>query len=288
MDIRYQKNIFHCIGLLLISMLVLGAGCAQQLIPPVKKCHGKETIGELTAVVNQRTSGLAAMQAGGTCRILWYDSKGKRHPENLDIKLRFYPPDRLYFRGDRLGIEVVRVGTNHDDFWLRLKPKEISAYWSGKRLDIQNCSNQLWINPNSLLEALGVINVDSNWVFSKEGQFDVLTRPGAEGRTVKKIHFNRCDYLPAKIEYFDDTGGLAVVVTQTEYTHTKDGIILPTKISIIHEDGNGTGTSVDITLKNVKLYQPTEKKLKGLFRPPSSKGFEHIFKLDDNCEFIRQ
>ncbi len=275
--------------IILTADVLFWAGCAQPVREPVKICPGKETIAEAIVLLNQRRENIGPIKASGSCRILWYDSENKPHREKLDIKLRFYPPDRLYFKGDVLGIEAVRLGTNREQFWLRIKPKEISAYWWGKRSGAKKCSNQLWINPNNLLEALGVINIDSDWIFSKQGDFDILTRTDPAGNTAKRIYINRCDYLPAKIEYFDDKGVLAVVVALADYTHKHDEIISPTRINMTHEDSDDTKTIVDIRLRNVKLYQPEQKELQGkLFKLPPTKGFENVFILNDNCEFDRQ
>jgi hypothetical protein len=49
------------------------------------------------------------------------------------------------------------------------------------------------------------------------------------------------------------------------------------------------GVSIDITLRNIKPFEPTQAQLKGdLFARPPTKGFENVYMLNDDCEFVQQ
>ncbi len=134
-----------------------------------------------------------------------------------------------------------------------------------------------------------MVNVGSDWALSTAGGLDVLTKLSDTGRDAKKVHINTCDYRPRKIEYFDTAGSLVVAVKLAGYTNLSDEVSVPASINITHYNSGEIDSVVDIKLRNVKLFEPTQKMLEGrLFKPPLSKGFEHIFELNENCEFIRQ
>jgi hypothetical protein len=278
---------FTAIPVVAISAFL--TACAPPQKRTVQICPGKKTVAQALTALNIQSQNPLPIKAAGNIRFYEYVNDKKKAPENLNANLRFYPPYNLYFRGDNLLGEVMSLGTNYDHFWLRIKPKEVNAYWWGLRRDAQLCPNQLWINPNILLEALGIINVDNGWVLSSADGLDVLTKLSSTAEPAKKIYINTCDYRPRKIEYFDTAGSITLVAELAEYTPIADAFSVPAKINITHYDSADTYTAIDITLKNIKLFEPTESQLKGrLFKPPSSEGMENVFKLNENCQFIRQ
>jgi len=129
----------------------------------------------------------------------------------------------------------------------------------------------------------------------KPSDWDVLARTGARGKVVEKVYVNCSDYLPERIEYYGAEGQLTIALELDEYIRLGNASPVPTRISITHSPrlrrvaaGHEMDTVADITLKNVKLFEPSPKQLAGLFARPEPKGFEHIFKLNDNCEFVEQ
>ncbi len=224
------------------------------------------------------------IRSGGHCRIRWIGSDQKLHEENPSIDVRFVPPDRLFLRGNILGSETIRLGSNADEFWLTAPPKEISAYWWGKRSDIQKCPGSLWINPDNLLEVLGLYDLSGPWELTKEERWDVLTRMESDGLPAKRIYLDRCSRRVGKIEYYDK--GLVLVSIRLEEYPQDDGPLIPNKITL---DGIApeTQASVIITLQNVAVFEPTESQLQGkLFARPASQGFEHVYQLKDQCVFV--
>ena len=269
-----------------VSLCVLVPGCAA---PPVAHrptlCPGKRTIAEAIAALQGHRENIRPIKAGGKLHLEWYDGEGKAHQENLNINLRFYPPGRVYFRGDTLLGEAIRLGANAEEFWILMKPKEISTYKWGRRPQAEVCLQQHWLNPQNLFEALGMVSVDAGWSLSNQGDFDILTKTGPAGNRLKRIYVDCCDYAAGRIEYFDGNGKLAIALELDDYTQVGDGAAVPTRIGITHYD---TNTVVNITLKNVKLFEPSPKQLVGLFSRPELKGFEHVHRLNEDCEFAEQ
>ena len=277
---------------LALAMILFGAGCEPALQDSYggggyELLKGKRDVYESIAALNAHRRNIMPLRAGGNCLIEWYDDDGKKHKENPAITLVLYPPNRLYFKGDILGGEAIRLGTNVKEFWFRIKP-EVSTYWWGNRLEAQRCRMGGYLSPETLLEALGVVQVDTNWIFiGGQGGYDTLTLIAADATPVKRIYVDWKDYLIKKIEYFDSLGQVNAVVEMSDYTDGEDGVVVPSRIGIVNIGSKSGNVAIDITLRNIKLYTPTKVQLEGLFKKPKFDGFETIYELDSDCKFIR-
>jgi len=285
MSVPYRNKISSFLFVLVTVFPVIFSGCAApQALEPIGICQVRKNITEAADALAGHRQSARPIKAGGNCIIEYYD-EGKPQKENLDITLRFYPPDRLYFRGNVLGQEAISMGVNSQEFYLRFKPKELSSYYWGQTAQIENCPLHMQLNPNNILEALGMALIDTNWILSSKGHFDILTRLSPDGKPQKRIFVNCSNYLTDKIEYFDHQGKVTVAINLSDYTNKDDGIVVPRKIKIV----DGDDTTVDITLKNVRLFKPWQSQLEGkLFKRPEPKGIKNIYMLSDGCDFVRQ
>ena len=280
---------------LTVGVLLLG-GCQpplrEPLGPDIKLLKGKPDIAAAVAAINAHRQFVKPIRAGGNCLIEWFDDDGKKHKENPAIQLRLVPPDHLYFSGDILGGEAIRFGTNVAEFWFRIKPKEVSSYWWGKRAIARACGGQGQLGPESLLEALGVVEVDETWTLSSRPGYDILTLTDYAETPIKRIEVDWRDYLVRKIEHFDASGEISVVVNMSEYndgTGELAGIVVPTRIIIAYLNMPNGGLMTDITLRDLKPFRPSEAQMKGkLFKRPPEKGFKNIYELDKDCKFTKQ
>ena len=283
------------VAALTAAALFFAAGCEPPLKAPVgpeiELLKGKPDIAAAVAAINANRQFVKPIRAGGNCLIEWFDSDGKKHKENPAIQLRLVPPDHLYFSGDILGGEAIRFGSNPEEFWFRIKPKEVSSYWWGKRTTARACGAGRHLGPESLLEALGVVDIDRTWTLSSRPGYDILTLKGDDGLPVKRINVDWRDYLIRKIEHFDELGEITVVVNMSKYTDGTGeipGIVVPTHIIIVYLNMPNGGLITDITLRNLKPFRPTDAQLKGkLFARPDTQGFKNIYQLDRDCQFIK-
>lgn len=261
-------------------------GCqGPQASSPVGICNSKESITEANLALAERRENIKGVRAGGNILLQYYDDKGKLHKENLGLALRYYPPDLVYFRGDILTQEVLVLGTNSDEFWILFKPSQISSYHFGDVSEAKNCSSYYWINPQNLLDALGVVRENPSRTLSSEAGFDVVTETGPGG-SQKKLYIDRCDYLVRKIEYADPYGKIKSVTQLDKYVQNGDESFIPSRIRMQDHDSE---TTVEIRLGNVRQFDPTARQLGGkLFRRPEPKGFENVYKLNNQCRFERQ
>jgi hypothetical protein len=275
-----------------VVIWLAAAGCQPALregpVSPIEPTLGKQNINEAIAALDAHRERIKPIRAGGNCLVEWYESNGTKHKENPAIQVRLVPPDLLFFMGEILGNEVVRFGTNSREFWLRAKPKEINSYWWGRRETAQRCRGGGFLNPESVLEAMGIVHVDTRWTFVGWGGFDILTLRDEEGRPVKSVHVDWRDYLVKKIEYFDVSGQARMTARMSGYGDNTGGIPVPTQIDILFLNSADGSLSINMTLRDVRLFEPTEEQLAGkLFARPDTEGFENVYILADNCEFVR-
>ncbi len=195
-------------------------------------CPGKESVAEAISVLMSRAQNMVPLKANGQC-LLEYYVEGKKHKENFPVKLWVNPPAEVYLQGDiAFNPRGLVLGSNEREFWLSIKPQEISSYWWGLWSE-GGYNEKLVISPKIMLEALGIAAVDSdepgekNWSLSKENGFDVLTNRSDGDRSIKKLYISNCDYLVRRIEYFYTNGEMMVTAELEKYKEVLKGIFVP-------------------------------------------------------------
>jgi len=171
----YHKQVTSLLVIIFFSVFLL-MGCSA----PIRKasaelCPGIEDQAQAIAKLNQDRENTIAIKAGGRMLLEYYDDREDLQKHNLDITLRFYPPDRLFFRGIIFPVEVVRLGTNSSELWIMFKPKEMSRYYWGQRPEADVCLKGQGLSPGRMIEAMGMVNVDTEGTLIRQGQMDVLT-----------------------------------------------------------------------------------------------------------------
>ncbi len=275
--------------LFIIAAILIFAGCAPEIQTPIEVVPGKESVAEALSVLKARSQKAVPLRARGRCLFQYYDAGRKKHKkESLAVLVLVKPPVEIYLQGDATLVpKAIVLGSNEREFWLSIRPKEISTYWWGKWSE-QDSSEGLLINPKTLFEALGVAEIKAeNWSLSNEGAFDVLTRQ-ERGVVIKKIYIYSRDYLVRKIEYFD-LQGKAIAYTELEsYREVSDGFFVPALIKIIAYGQNKGEDSLSITLdlKSIKPKKITERQQKVFERPPP-KYFKHVL-VNEGGKWIEQ
>lgn len=272
---RQNQQLF----LYFFAAILILTGCAPQLRQPEWICPGKQSVDEWMNFLNQRLENTTPLKANGRCRLQYY-AEGKPRKENFPVKLWFNPPAQIRLQGDvAFDPKGIVLGSNEDEFWLSIKPKEVSSYWWG-RWSEESCPEKLVISPELVLEALGIVEVygGKNWSLSKEGVFDVLTKRDGRAET-QKIYIHSCNYLVRRIEYFE-AGGEAVIFTELgKYREVSKGFFVPTLIKIVNRAQEKGENSVRITLESVKSVNFTEKQQRRLFTRRKPRGFKHVFRI---------
>jgi hypothetical protein len=264
------------------SAIFILAGCAPDLRQPSRICPGKQSVAETLDFLRSRSENAVPLKATGRCVARFYVEDKKYH-ESFPVTLWVNPPAQIRLHGDVfLNPRGIVLGSNEREFWLAIKPKEISTYYWGLWSE-QNSSQSIIINPKTLLEALGIVPLSGGgtWSLSNENAFDVLTKRNDRGLMVKKVYIFSCDYRVSKIEYFNVDGEVMAVTELYKYKELSEGFFVPRTIKIITYAQKGREDSVVITLNSVKPHKFDKKKQDVYFNPRKPKGIKHIYRIID-------
>ena len=274
--------------ILIVTAIVVLAGCTPQIEKPTKVCPGKPSVDDAMDALQAQSQSAVPLKAHGNS-ILEFYAEGKKKPrrESLDVKLRVNPPAEIYLQGDKsIMSKAFMLGSNEEVFWLSIRPKESVHIW-GKWAE-QDSAGGLVINPRNMLEALGIgqIDIEEDWSLSNEGAYDILTKK-EQGVTTRKLHIYCCDYRVRVIEVFDSEGRAAATAELDRYKEISDGFFVPSLIRIITLPRDETEKPFTITV-NLTSIQPHEKWPGLLFERPSRlRGIKTIYRME-NGKLIEQ
>ncbi len=262
-------------------LLVILWGCAPQEQIAKRECPGALSAAESLSNLELQSEKAVSVKANGRCLLHYYDEEAKLQKENFAVKLWVNPPSEIYLQGDvAMNAKGIVLGSNAEEFWLAIRPKEISGYWWGK-WDEQEDLAKVLIIPKVLLEAVVVSEVScrDSWSLSKEGGFEVLTKRNGAVES-RKVYVDTCDYLVRRIEYFDLKGQRTAFAELDRYKEVVEGFSVPRFIRIVNE-GSNSEDSLEITLnlKPAKKTSFNEKQHRVLFNRPEPKGFKHVYKI---------
>lgn len=270
---------FRKIMPIMVFAMSLFGGCAVDRKEPLQVCPGVTSVTEALLKLRSNSENIISLRAHGQFRFEYYvEDKKKPQSENFTVKLWVSPPREIYLQADKALVpKAVVLGSNDREFWLAIKPKEISAYWWG-RWSEQNSIYGHIINPKILLEALGAtdIDIDQSWSLSNEGPFDILTKQD-RGVVTKKIHVYSCDYRIRKIEYYDPNEEVLASLDIAWYKEVSEGCFIPSSISIAAYPQKKNEDSISISL-NLKSMKPKESP-DALFKRRAPRGFKNIYRI---------
>ena len=262
-------------------LLAILWGCAPQKPIAKRECPGALSAVESLSNLELQSEKAVPVKANGQCLLRYYDEEAKLQKENFAVKLWVNPPSEIYLQGDvALNAKGIVLGSNTEEFWLAIRPKEISGYWWGK-WEEQESLAKMWINPKVLLEAIGVSEVScrDSWSLSKERDFDVLTKRNGSVEN-RKVYVDTCDYLVRRIEYFHLKGQRAAFAELDRYKEVVEGFSMPRFIRIVNEGSNSEDlVEIELNLKPAKKTSFNEKQQAVLFGRPEPRGFEHVYRI---------
>ena len=276
---HYNLRLWFCfaVGILIFT------GCAPEILEPIEIVPGKESAAEALSVLKARSKNAVSLLSRGRCVFEYYDPESnKQKKEKLEVIVLMQPPVEIYLQGDATLVpRAIILGSNEREFWLLMRPKEISTYWWGTWSE-QESGEGLMINPRTLFEALGFLETaaQESWSLSNEGAFDVLTQQ-SRAVVIKKIHINRVDYLISQIEYFDSKGRALALAELKDYKEISEGFFVPASIEIItYDESEEPFFGITLDLKTIKPKEFNEKQQTVFERPQSSQGFKHVLRSE--------
>lgn len=267
--------------LFFIAMSIF-SGCkspllSEAILPP--KVMSDEEI--LKGLRHRHTKSLP-LKANGQCSLLFY-VKGKPHKENFPVQLWVNPPSEIYMQGDVVfNAKGVVLGSNEEEFWFALQPKEISSYWWGEWSQ-QNLPGAMMIDPHVVLEGMGIVKVENGrqWTFGQEDSYRVLTKQ--DGSRTRRIYVDKHDGCIRRMEYVGAEGEAVTVAELDKYTKVSADFSVPRQIKIIRRLTSDKADIISITLKisSVKPVVFTQEQRRFLFQRRPMPGFKHTYRIVD-------
>jgi hypothetical protein len=286
----FDKNYRLSLYFFVVSGLIIISGCVIEPPKPIEIVPGKSSITEALSVLKARSEKAVPILARGRCVFEFYDPESKkRKKEQLAVLVLMQPPIEIYLQGDATLLKKALIlGSNEREFWLLLKPKEISTYWWGTWSE-QESYEGLMINPKTLFEALGFLDIESkeNWSLSSKGVYDVLTQQN-RGITIKKMHISKHGYLINKIEYFNSAGEALAMAELKNYKKLAGGFYVPASIKIMtyKQEGGAEPLGITFNLSTIKPKELSERQ-QSVFERPPPQGFEYILR-NEGEKWIRE
>jgi hypothetical protein len=274
-------KIYRIASIISLAGLIFTIGCIGPVKEPLKVCQGGMSVEQALLKLRQHSENMLSFKADGQCRLSYYDN-GRKRNENLQVNILVRSPSEIYLQGNvSLVPKAVIAGANKDEFWLALRPNELSSFWSGRWSQLDSTQNIL-LNPRTLLEAIGVVDFDfqADWSLTNEGPFDILTKK-ENGIITRKIYIYCCDGSVRKIEFFNITGRISTIAELSDYKAVSGNFSIPGKLEITRPSEHKEDVvSISFKLDSVKAQKMTEKQ-DAFFKPVSAKGFKNIWRLNN-------
>ena len=265
------------------AVILILAGCESGIRKPMEICPGKDSVADALAALRSQSQNVVPLRANGQCCLEYYvEGKKKPQRENFNVKLWANPPVEIYMQGDKALVpKAIVLGSNVREFWLSIRPKEISTHWWGYWSE-QDLSEGLVINPRTLLESLGIGEVETqqDWSLSNEGPYDIIAKR-EQGVVIKKIYVYSCDYRARRIVFFNRDGQVAAGAELDKYKEVSDGFFIPSliKITTYDQDTGESSLSITLDLKSIKPATITEPRRNVLFKLPKPRGFTNVYRI---------
>lgn len=270
--------------------VIFAAGCASPGPRSLPICPGKTNAPEaLSALAMHAEQAVSFRAGGGQCLLNYYapdSDKPERH--KLPMQLWFNPPSEVYIQGSiALDPKAVRIGSNEERFWVALRPKEMSRYYTGRWEEARNVEG-LMVSPRVVLEAFGIIVTQGDegsadrWSLKNEGPFDILTQMDEGGRLLKRVHIHACDYLVRKIEYFKRDGEILATAELSDYEPLSESFRVPTRVGVRAVGPEEREDSIRITLSSTKVMEFSQRLKDLIFNPPRDLDrYEEVYTYEE-------
>jgi hypothetical protein len=280
--------------------ILLAGSCAPQP-EPLRICPGKATVAEALQTLEMRAARAVPLRAHGQAVLTYHvPDKNRVERHNVPMQLLFAPPADIYIQGS-VGVDgkAIIMGSNERDFWLALRPKEISSYYVGQWREVRDFEG-LMVSPRIVLEAMGLVTEpntvvdEKQWTLKYERPCDVVTRRDSAGRPVKRLYIYACDYSIRRIEYFDRRGKVVAVAQLRGYKPVEQGagssaaggrvtepFDVPTRIDVVATGPEGQKDSIVMEIRSATMTRINERQRQLYLNPPPADRYEHVYHWED-------
>ena len=163
-------------------------------------------------------------------------------PLNVDAQMAFAQPHNLRLRAYGLGSLQADVGSNPEEVWFWFKQDNAEEVTFCKRDQLADVRSATGLDPNWLLEIMGVQPIDraAYQPGQTHGQFQTfVSTQQVAGRTAfKRLLVDRRDRRLRGVELFDDQKRMVAKLGIEEYHEDPSGIFLPKKFRLTMPQAN--------------------------------------------------
>jgi hypothetical protein len=200
--------------------------------------------------------------------------------------------------------EVFEIGNDDERYWMKLTPPgDTSRMWFGEHRHLgKPCVQALPIQPNLLMEVLGVGVIDTNFVqppapvmrFNPDADcymFVWVAPDGGPGRSgparlvaQREIWYDRTTFLPRKIMLFDANGRVLLhALLDGHKAIEENGPKVATSYRMFFPDN---GSKMTITIDDLRFSKGQIPARRGIVFPGATAeeaGVNEVIKLDKDC-----
>ena len=216
---KVRIQLFHLCSSVLICGLILIFGCQPKAQERKRYTGPTETMSEVVRAINQNNQRLPTLFASiRQLEASIVDDRGRRHTEVLGGRLLYRAPNEVLVIGHKpLAGDVVRLGSNDEQYWLVTTVGPDTAWWGWYRHLGKPCAQPIPIRPDLVLEVLGIstINEDFNALpvpvmryNSEADAYMFIWNAKLPDRwiAIKEVWYDRATKRPTRVALFDANG----------------------------------------------------------------------------------
>ena len=268
-----------------LAVSLVLAGCAGQRRQEPPELNLAEIIAHVNAN-NQQITQFASKNVN--LMIKFKDDKQiSRRYDLAGASLIYQRPTNLYLSANHLGGPALRIGSNADRYWLGVVPEQNTLWW-GNWINVdKSCSGRLYIQPDKLIEALGVgllSLVDQDFfvgpMLQRRQEANVLIYGAWDDSlqyyyTAREIHLQRREpFLISQIIYYQPHGKETLRITLDRYGRLgSDGPLLAHRLEM-HWPQQGGVFRADLN------WVKTDRQISSrTFKFPDTAPYDHAFQV---------
>ena len=278
-------------------------GCGPKKQQRERYTGPTETMSQVVRAINHNNQKLPTLFA--TIRELdasIVDDRGRRHNEVLGGRLLYRAPNEVLLIGEKpLAGDVVRLGSNNEQYWLVVKAGPDTAWWGWYRHLGKPCAQPIPIRPDLVLEVLGIttINEDFNALPAPVMRYNndadaymFIWNAKLPDRwiAVKEVWYDRATKRPTRIALFDANGRpvLHALLTKHKAVELQDVAkaewpVVPGVYRLFFPE---SGSRLTLELGDVALTSSGRIKVpndKSFVFNPRTTGTSKVIQLDEGC-----
>jgi hypothetical protein len=256
-----------------------------------------KTMRELVNRINTNNEKLPTIWASHYYEATIVDEQHKPHFVNGDGVLLYRSPTDLRLQGSKELIGTVfDMGTNANDYWLRVVP-EIDTLWYGNFTDLTDealATHQIPIQPDMILQVLGIGTIDANFHelpvptlrFNNDARAYMMvwnTKLPDRWVAQREVWYDVDSLLPIYVFLFDANGRVILRARLSQHRQVemsslpeKEWPWMPGKYDLFFPEN---GSKMEFTLKDVMLQHGEGRRAvpnDSSFRRPAAGGSNEI------------